>query len=587
MRKILFFFTDKASNINDNTELIKEKKNKQPILLKDYERQRLLEKGHKAYLSDSDDDTPVDSEIEKLKVSQNGTTYVEEQEELKKNLVSAAHSNSDDDDDLLQIRHPKEKSNDSGGEKVEMISKTNTLNRYWKSDQLDHGEKFLRDYILKKQFIDSDASRIPAYNEIIGEIDDEEPSDEEGTREEFERKFNFRYEEPDAEFIKRYPRTINESVRRKDERRKEQRKLREERKEKEKEKKKDELKRLKNLQRKEIMEKIEKLKEITGNQKIGFLEEDMQDDFDMSKYDELMEKVFDDEYYNEEGMVDEEKPVFAEDDEGDEYEGYEDYEGYENYEEGNYMPHCEDPDFNMDADYVENKAKKNKASKKKGFNAKFSEAVDREKPLFDPKHQSFEDYFDEYYKLDFEDIIGDMPIRFKYRDVVPNDFGLTTDEILKAEDKELNEWCSLKKATQYLGDDEEKKLQQKFKKKSRSKNKKVQVFSSLREEIEKQQEIADNPNLEPLAESNTKQQPKKKSKLTSVDGKSKHIFKKKTLIPSWNSHSRRTIISSVNKSKIKNIRKNFKGLNDKLINKLSLERLAAYGLDERKKKKSS
>lgn len=100
--------------------------------------------------------------------------------------------------------------------------------------------------------------------------------------------------------------------------------------------------------------------------------------------------------------------------------------------------------------------------------------------MFNPDKKTFEEYFDEYYALDYEDIIADnLKTKFKYREVEPNDFGLTTDEILNLDDKQLNAWVSVKKVTSFRNADEERLDRMVFNRKAQDPNKKRKVFSSV------------------------------------------------------------------------------------------------------------
>jgi len=56
---------------------------------------------------------------------------------------------------------------------------------------------------------------------------------------------------------------------------------------------------------------------------------------------------------------------------------------------------------------------------------------------------------EEYYKLDYEDTIGDLKTRFKYKKVNPNSFCLSTYDILASDDKDLNQYVSMKKLAPY------------------------------------------------------------------------------------------------------------------------------------------
>jgi protein KRI1 len=81
------------------------------------------------------------------------------------------------------------------------------LRSYWTDDKLDEGEKFLRDYILNRKYIEpeDDTAKTPKeQDQIAGDSNQEDLSDEEQfetQQEEFEHKYNFRFEEPDPEYV--------------------------------------------------------------------------------------------------------------------------------------------------------------------------------------------------------------------------------------------------------------------------------------------------------------------------------------------------------------------------------------------------
>ena len=47
-------------------------------------------------------------------------------------------------------------------------------------------------------------SSIPTYSEIVGSTDESEDERAVDEQEDFERKYNFRFEEPDSEFVRMY-----------------------------------------------------------------------------------------------------------------------------------------------------------------------------------------------------------------------------------------------------------------------------------------------------------------------------------------------------------------------------------------------
>ncbi|KAI0230578.1 KRI1-like protein [Lamellibrachia satsuma] len=486
--------SDKASDDVEKKEK-KTKKKVKPMFLKDYERKVLLERDGKLSEDESEDDDRKWQETQK-------SAYDKEQEELRESLMDAANKDEDDssDSELFVPRRRTQQEQKQEEDEFEEWTKNQPKSKkkgkkvgteldpeatYWDKMELTEDDKFLKNYLVNKQYLEEDEDRVPTYYEVVCEdfSEDEETLEKQET---FERKYNFRFEEPDPEFIKSYPRTLAESVRRKDTRRAEKRQEVKERKKMEKEKKQEELKQLKNLKKQEILSKLDQLKELTGNTTIGFTDNDIEGDFDPKEHDRMMQKVFNENYYDDDDA--DTKPVFPEDEEL-QVEDWDTWEGPSQEDRGmEDGPYCEDEDFNMDADYHPSQDQGMlglKATKKK--KNKFAQALARNKPTFDPDDKTFEEYFDEYYKLDYEDIIGDLPCRFKYRQVLANDFGLSTDEILEARDRELNAWVSIKKMSQYQTEEDEMLDYRIYQKKGRNPKKKMNVLTSLQQKAEQMQ----------------------------------------------------------------------------------------------------
>lgn len=502
-KSVKFYHSDEESSNSSSERPGPSKKKDKPVYLKDYHRKVILEKDGKISEEDSDD---LEEEVN------HGPGYYEEQEEIKKSFKAKLAQESDSEEELFTTRSKtKEQEEEEERDYIKWLKDQKdleetdpvgvelaSLKSYWNNPKLNANEKFLRDLILNKGYIDKDSKRLPSYSEIVDDGEGFSEEEEMLEREDqFERKYNFRFEEPDPDFIKSYPRTVKDSLRQTSSKRADKRQEVKKRKEMEKRKVKEEIKQLKNMKRREIMDKIDKLREITGDPALEFQEEDLETDFDPQKHDEMMKKYFNDDFYEmDEGDQKPEAPADIEDlqcenwdewaggetEEQNEEDYQEDYQG--DYQEG-YEPHADDPDFCMDDDYDPTAVVSKKKNKKK--RSKFAQAVTSSKPTFDPNEKTFEEYFEEYYKLDYEDIVAGQPCRFRYRRVTPNSYGLVTEEILKCRDKELNAWVSVKKMSQYRTTDEEEREVKIFESKGKNERKKKNILLSLKEEAEEKQ----------------------------------------------------------------------------------------------------
>lgn len=439
------------------------------------------------------------------------------------------------------------------------------LNEYFgKDDDLDENDRFLKNYLMNRGWIERESKGFD-YGDVVGVSEDEEELEE---QERFEAEFNFRFEEGAGDQVLGHPRFAEGSVRKKPNARKLQRKNKQERLALVEFERKEELKHLKNVKKREILEKLEKIRAVAGvvgEQENVVDEEDLDDDFDPAEYDRKMREAFGDEYYGAEDPDEEfqghdvdylEKPDFdaedellglpkgwdgrkddgfnaarekakawrrsdpvsvedgtGEDEAEDEDEGAEEYDVYEDGDEGAEQGEAdEDEDEEVtiitdsgaagadDGDDVEgvgDEPEESRSRKKRKGRVSL-----REKLAFDKQ-------LEEYYKLDYEDVVGDLRTRFKYREVPFNTYGLSTEEILITDDKELNQYVSLKKLAPYRTEEWRPPKHHRF---SQKKRKRLALQGDVSEHTERPKKYKNGGRSKDSGLNHTKGQKKFKSK---------------------------------------------------------------------------
>ena len=407
-----------------------------------------------------------------------------------------SNDDSDDDDDMLVVKRrdtPVDpKAEEELRKEYDALQRSTTAKARFVDPrgEVEDGEKFLMDYLKNKRWIDDDdvddnddrdgddneinsTKQLPQKSEkkytredyldaTMGgnDIGDDDKKDDDSIGElekadDFEAKYNFRFEEAAAATasgadysIVGYARSgTMQTLRRPDEKRRQKRLERKERKAAERKAKEEKLRRLKNAKREQMETKLSEIKKAIGGRDDSQLDEDammklLEGDFDPDKFEKIMADTYGEDFYEKEDPewktdTDVRKTLLEE--EGDAVQidkaNVQDGDLYDNEEEGadadeNYNENEEEEEGGAYDDYDE-----------QAFGADDAE-TNVERKLKEKMQE-------ELYKLDYEDIVAGMPTRFKYRSVEPNSYGLSAREILFARDTTLKNFVSLKKMAPY------------------------------------------------------------------------------------------------------------------------------------------
>ncbi|CAD7974757.1 unnamed protein product [Amoebophrya sp. A25] len=306
-----------TSSSSSTTGGAKKKSADGPILYKDLLRETLLEGGADAFERDEQE---LRRRAKESGTDKNAAELAEIKAEIRRGAFNKEEDDSDDGEDdggLFTVvkkhagdkdaddaetgeqTHDRETSSASGVNLARKKSSRALLaDKYWGAEEkLSENEKFLRDYILNEGWKDptgkhgfSDAPGGASGRAKDQGGDDSEDSEDLAAQDEFEADYNFRYEHAglgERGEIPTYSRSVPNSVRQVDDKRRRKRVERKERKAAEAVRKSEELKRLRNLKRKELQRRLRQIEKTTGKDGSLVASETLQ--AEAEKYDKIFE----------------------------------------------------------------------------------------------------------------------------------------------------------------------------------------------------------------------------------------------------------------------------------------------------------
>ena len=420
------FFKDE----NEQDETGQKVKSQKPIYLKDYHRMNIL----------SGDALKSDDELDQMETVDGQKSFVVQQRDERNKLLDEIknamdNSNSEDEDD-----------NDDGFLKKKVVKQNDNNNGTNTNNQLsyENDEQFLKDFLAQQAWIPKEGDKVIELD-ATGQSDDENFNN---AVEDFENAYNFRYEDPNSAEIISYAR--NQATLRRSKTSSRRRKREEEKVVKDKIKKEKESKIQKKKTKKinKLTDVLEQLQKEFGAKIESHLVDKitktlMNSDYKENEWDNVIAELFNDEFYNN----DSEKPTWNDNDEmGDDYHLDDDEDEDANIGDENVEDEKEDNVDNKTTDKKYKKELKNTAKREKKKLAEMVEnAVEANKLAIIDEVEN--DELNERGRSRDRDDSDN--VKFRYREVSPESFGLTTREIFAADDADLNEYISLKKFAPY------------------------------------------------------------------------------------------------------------------------------------------